>query len=178
MYRQNDDYFDWLCSLVRVREQTLHWYEILWVLANYDFVAVHPMDENRIADALDLRCEFWNGRGQERLFKKEPASVLEVLIALARRGERDVMFDPELGDRSYVWFWIMMENLGLDKYAYYGALNSRKNREKVNEILDIFVGRRYDRAGHGGIFLAKTSAVNMKKEELWTQMNYFFEEFF
>lgn len=181
MYRNTDEYFDWLLDLVRVREQTLHWYEVLWVLANTDFVAFHPMDENRIGDAIDLRMEFWDGfnvAGLDNAIGREPVSILEVLIALARRGERDVMHDPELGDRSPKWFWIMIYNLGLDEFAHYGALDSRRNREKLDEILRNFVERRYDRAGHGAIFQARSPSVNMKKEELWSQMNYFFDEFF
>lgn len=178
MYRNNDYYFDWLCDLVRVNEQTLHWYEVLWVLDNKDFIVVHPMDENRVGDALDLRMEYWNSRAKMSLVERESASILEVLIALARRGERDIMHDPDLGDRTSDWFWIMMENLGLDEFAHYGALDSRKNVEKLDKILEKFLMRQYDREGNGSIFMAKTSAVNMKKEELWSQMNYFFDEFF
>ena len=178
MFRDDDGYFDWLCDLVRVDEQTLHWYEVLWILQNTDFVVVHPMDENRVGDALDLRMEYWDGRAKIGLVERESASVLEVLIALARRGERDIMHDPDLGDRSSDWFWIMIFNLGLDEFAYYGALDSRKRREKLDEILENFMMRKYDKSGNGSIFRARNFSVNMKKEELWSQMNYFFDEFF
>lgn len=178
MYRDSDDYFDWLCGLVRAEKQTLHWYEILWVLANYDFEVVHPMDQNRADDALDLRCEYWDGRAICLAVCQEPASVLEVLIALARRGERDIMHDPDLGDRSPKWFWIMMRNLGLDKYAYRGCMRDARNRLEINRILSKFVERRYDKDGNGSIFRATNFSVNMRKEELWRQMNYFFDNFF
>lgn len=178
MYRDDANYFEWLCDLVRVDEQTLYWYDVLWELANFDFVVVHPMDQNRADDALDLRVEYWDGRAIGLAVCQETPSVLEVLIALARRGERDIMHDPDLGDRSPVWFWIMMKNLGLEKYACNWRVNLGKCREEVRKICDTFVERRYDRTGRGAIFLSRSPAVNMKKEELWSQMNYFFDEFF
>lgn len=178
MYRDADEYFDWICDQIKVEEQTLHWYEVLWVMANTDFYAINPMDENRIEDALDLRMEYWADRSKMKNVEYEPASVLEVLVALARRGERDIMHDPDYGDRSSVWFWIMVENLGLCKFAGYGTLDSPKMRNELDEILRNFVDRRYDRAGNGAIFRSRSDTVDMRKEELWRQMNYFFDEFF
>ena len=174
-----DDYFEWLCDIVRVDEQTLYWYDILWSMYNTDFVAKLRRDSNRIEDAYELRREFLSIFGPgSRLFTDVPASVLEVLVALARRGEMEIMHDPELGDRTSEWFWTMINNLGLDDFAYRGALDSPDVDLEVMKILENFMARKYSKDGKGGIFQNKTGQIDMRKEELWNQMCYYFNQFF
>lgn len=170
-------YFDWLCELVKIEEQTLYWNDILYALYTSEFVVVHPKDANRIGDAMELRNDFRGIFGPCRGMY-EPANVLEVLIALARRGEWEIMHDPDLGDRTHLWFWTMIYNLGLEKYAYRGALNAPDIDEKVFKIIENFVERGYGRDGNGSIFLDKSGQVNFKKEELWNQMCFYFDQFF
>ena len=165
------EYFDWLCDIISVNEQTLYWKEVLWALRRTEFVAKLPKDNNRIDDALELRREFGG-------YINDPVSVLEVLIALARRGEWEIMHDPDFGDRTSEWFWTMIYNLGLQEFAYPGALNDPQNDLKFMKIMENFMERGYGRDGKGGLFLDKTGQINMKVAELWDQMCYFFDDFF
>lgn len=165
------EYFDWLCHIIRADEQKLYWKDILWVLRRTIFVAELPKDNNRISDALELRREFGG-------YIYGPVSVLEVLIALAKRGEWEIMHDPDLGDRTYVWFWTMIYNLGLDEFAYFGALDDPKCDLKVMKIVENFVERGYGRDGNGGPFLDRAGNIDMRRTELWDQMCYYFDEFF
>jgi len=173
------DYFDWLCDIVHANEQTLYWNDILWELYNTNFVVVIKRDNNRVDDAYALRDEFMYGHsGHQSDFLDTPPSLLEVLIALARRGEIEIMHDPELGDRTPKWFWTMLFNLGLDEFAYMGALNDPENDLKMAKIVDNFMYKKHSRDGNGGIFLAKSGQIDMRKEELWNQMCYYFDQFF
>lgn len=171
-------YFDWLCELVDVHEQTLYWYDILWSLQATEFEIRHPKDSNRVEDARDLRNEFRGLFGASRGIYEYPYGVFEVLVALARRGEWEIMHDPELGDRTSEWFWTMMNNLGLQKYAYYGALDDPKCDLEVMKIIENFVQRRYSRTGFGNIFENKSGQIDFRKEELWNQMCFYFDQFF
>ena len=171
-------YFDWLCVIVHANEQTLYWYDILRLLERTEFVVTHSKDVNRVEDAKGLRNEYRAIFGPYGGIPEGPASVLEVLIALAQRGEWDVMHDPELGDRTYVWFWTMIYNLGLDQFAYRGALDRLDVDLKVTKILENFMARKYAKDGKGGIFQNKTGQIDMRKEELWNQICYYFDQFF
>ena len=169
--RLNEDYFRWLCQIIRVDEQTLYWMEVLRALSVTEFVVKLPKDDNRIGDAIELRREFGG-------YIRGPVSVLEVLIALARRGETEIMHDPDLGDRTSRWFWTMIFNLGLDEFAYPGSLDDPKNDLKFMKIMENFMERGYGRDGNGGIFLARARNIDMRRTELWDQMCYYFDEFF
>ena len=172
------DYFEWLCGIVHADEQTLYWYDILMHLQRTEFVVKLAMDANRVEDARGLRNEYLELTGLSRGIIEAPISVLEVLIALAHRGEWEIMHDPELGDRTYLWFWTMIYNLGLDKFAYRGALDRPDVDLKVTQILENFMARKYSKDGKGGIFQNKTGQIDMRREELWNQICYYFDQFF
>lgn len=184
----NFEYFDWLCSLVHPEKQKLYWDEVLWFLQATEFVYRHPKDVNREYDGLALRDEFRAVFGASRGITEHDmavldnllggCTVLEMLVALARRGENDIMHDPELGDRSEKWFWIMLNNLDLGQFAYRGALNVEQNCEKMAEILGCFLERKYPKTGQGSIFRSKSAEIDMKRTELWGQMCVFFDQFF
>lgn len=171
-------YFTWLCSIVDVNEQKLYWTDILWCLHTSEFAVIHPRDANRVEDAKDLRNEFRGIFGPSRGYLREPISVFEVLVALARRGEWEIMHDPDLGDRTSEWFWIMLGNMGLEKYAYRGSLDDPKCDLEVFKIIENFVERGYGRDGKGGPFLDLDQKIDMRHTELWDQMCYYFDRFF
>ena len=106
-----------------------------------------------------------------------PCTVLEMLIALAIRCESDIMHDDACGDRTRLWFWEMIKNLGLidytdDAYMYdkSGSFDS-----EVNHIIDIFLERRYDKHGRGGAFPLRKYRTNyysdQRKVEIWYQLS-------
>lgn len=91
-------------------------------------------------------------------------SVLEVLIALSIRIERDIMGEPGnyQDDR---WFWIMIDNLGLNS-----CTNDDFDEEIVDYILSKWLDRRFSYDGTGGIFPIKTPRFCQKDVEIWYQM--------
>ena len=65
------------------------------------------MDRNRALDGLALRDKYgYSGDPDE-----EPCTVLEMLIALSLRIENQFMTNYDEGDRTSMWFWIMITNI-------------------------------------------------------------------
>lgn len=131
---------------------------LLWTLYQTTFVAQMEMDKNRIADALSFRRSF----GYDDLV--EPASVLEVMVALARRLEVDVMRGTSPNDRTGVWFWNMISSLGL-----YHMTDAFYDETEVGRILRRFLRRRYSPDGRGGLFTVPTAKRDLRNEEIWYQ---------
>lgn len=160
-------YFNWLCAKVlRVENPTpsLTYWDLLRVLYGTEFVWLLSGDDNRVEDGLDLRREFLitGDIPDDLLWRGLPCSVLEVLVAFARRTE----FQTEIP--AYTWFWEFIENLGL------GDCNDAAccRESDIVEVLTQFVWRTYKLNGQGGIFPIEHPKHDQTKVELWYQ---FFE---
>lgn len=171
-----DDYRDWLISQVADRSHR-DYISVLSHLFEREFTWILPMDENRATDGIGLRYEWLTFVGDsdfeelESVFGRTPCSVLEFLIALSVNWEHEITYDFKKGDRSVEWFWLMLSNLGLLDYPDYDY-----NKEDVDEIVDIFLERSYEKNGEGGIFPLKTSTIDQTKCEIWIQLqNYLLE---
>lgn len=175
-----DSYFCWLVGLIGDEYVGTHYQKLLWKLYTTDYIWELDYDRNRAADGLYLRREFAKLNGyfvadgdvfQDPLIVEgRPCSVLEMMIALARDAENDIMHDPDYGDRSGKWFWIMIQNLGLDVYDDYCWFEA-----EVDRILDVFLHRRYQTTGPNAPFPVKNSATVFANRDLWWQMNQYFE---
>ena len=174
-----DAYFYWLIRLIGDGYIEGNYQKLLWKLYVTDFVWELDYDRNRAADGIFLRRIFERERGKSWQYyakndgSERPCSMLEMMIALARKAEDNIMHDPDLGDRSGLWFWTMMQNLGLDVYDDYNFFES-----EVDRILDIFIHRRYENNGNGGAFPVKKQTRDLRKTDLWWQMNAYLEEHF
>lgn len=140
-----------------------------------EFVSAIPMDDNRAVDGMDLRYRF----GDEcsfpppmitSLLDDTPCSVLEMMVALAVRCEEHIMDDPDIGDRTGKWFWGMIRNLRLE-----GMNDFRFDNRYVDDILVRLLERRYRKNGEGGLFTVNNGR-DMRKTDIWYQMNYYLDE--
>lgn len=173
--KAKDEYFDWLVDKIDDGRADLysvllnHLYEtaFFWTVDN---------DGNREADGFELRERY---AAEEIPFDlvdicseigPKECSVLEVIIALACRME-DILYDPDFGNRIPEWFWLMIDNLGL-----LNMVDRAFNTSVFNEIMDIFLFRKYDKDGFGGLFRIKNRQIDMRKTEIWYQMMYFLDE--
>lgn len=171
------DYILWLGGFVcpvSVRER----YKSLFsVLTERSFTSKIDMDRNRGVDGIALRFmyasqehlpqDFWVG------ILPEECLIMEMLIALANRIECDFMHDPEQGNRMGVWFWEMLDNLGI---ADQDDLNF--DEDYVQMRINILVDRSYERNGRGGLFPLRHPGrgIDQRKIELWYQMNHYISE--
>ena len=115
-------YFEWLldhiCDVNHPRERFRSLLEALW---RREYYAIIFKDKNRVSDGLALRQTFNShpkiSRGKKLSPEEisQPCTVLEALIALCIHMEQDILMDEDMGNRTAMWFWLMMENM-----AYYG----------------------------------------------------------
>lgn len=169
-----NDYFEWLWNFTKCRGHSQN-RKIITLLHNIEFRYSIPMDANREEDGIDLRYRFITEVGIPKNYQEVygyldgPCSVLEMMIALAIRCEESIMDDPDIGDRTSEWFWLMMKNLGLD------YMSDRKfDRDIAEEKISIFLDRRYKRNGEGGLFVVNGRG-DLRKVEIWYQMCWYLD---
>ena len=169
-------YFEWLCNMVCENRYSKHIsFELLLAhLHNTMFRFSIPKDQNRAEDGMELRYRFslYYDENYDPDYIVDvldgPCSVLEMMVALAVRCEEDMMDDPDIGSRTGQWFWGMISNLGL------GAVtDDRYDRQYVDEALDIFLDREYEPDGRGGLFTVRRCEYDLRKVEIWTQLNWY-----
>ena len=167
------NYFDWLVFLVCQDDREMTSYQKLFkALFETEFVPIIEHDENRADDGLNLRRTFEDEVGGEcDIFG--PCSVLEMLVALALRCENDIMYDPDEGDRTGVWFWEMIDNLNLSRMD-----NCRFDKNEFNRIMKRLNTRTYDADGFGGPFYIAGFRGDMREIELWYQLSYYLSDRF
>lgn len=145
------DYFTWLNFLVEAPEN----YSLLMIkLHRTAYIWIIERDGDRAADGKSLRYKYAIGVTDDskeideiKDFLSGPCSVLEFLVALARRIELNIMADPDIGDRTSEWFREMLDNLDLLKYD-----DKNYSEIAVDYILNRFMERKYGDDGVGNIF--------------------------
>ena len=162
-----NDYFEWMCSLIASDKRDRR---LLMNLHDVAFAYILPMDSNRAEDGIELRYRFGRENGyDERIvatyLDDRDCSVLEMMIALAIRCE-DIMYDPDTGDKTARWFWVMIDSLGLTNMT-----GERYNKQYVDATIDILLNREYKRNGEGGLFTVENCDVDMRSIEIWYQMS-------
>lgn len=169
-------YFDWMYQLVVDDRYSESYHKLFSKLFDTDFTYTIPMDGNRAEDGIDLRYRF----GHECLYPDSmiacllddrPCSILEMMIALALRCEEHIMDDPEIGDRTGKWFWIMLDNLGLGSMT-----DENYDPILVNDIIHRFLSHEYCRNGEGGLFTISNPPHDMRNTDIWYQMNWYLSE--
>lgn len=159
------DYFEYLLYMMHCETPEHRKYcHLLSDMYDITFIYSHPMDENRVIDALDMRREylFDNGYNVDNSFMDRDVSVFEVLAALSRRLEIEVTGEPG-EDHIERWFWEMLMNLGvLLKDSIY-------DRGLVRNKIDIWMTRNYKRNGEGGVFPLKRTSTDQRENDLWYQ---------
>lgn len=165
-----DLYFNWLESLIGGEERCANYQKLMRKLYKTQFDYIIPMDGNRADDGIDLRYSF--GYENDILqvviadnIDDRPCTVLEMMVALARRCEVHIMSDPDIGDRTQFWFWEMINNLGLS-----GMTDRRYKNDICEEILYKFMDHEYEPDGTGGLFRIENTGRDLREMEIWYQL--------
>lgn len=166
------DYFDWLCELINLRPGM---YDILiHELYSIDFKWVIDLDQNRADDGIIVRYDFHSKSSQSKDLERKPCSVLEMIIALAMKMNY-LLDDEDRGDRTRIWFWEMIFNLGFKDYtdasfkAPYGRDLNRLN--DIHEKCDRWMNREFGYDGFGSLFPLNKPHRDQRKIHLIDQMN-------
>lgn len=171
----SDRYFEWMRQLVCGDKDYNHltYRKLLTYLYNTEFIYIHEMDENRAQDGIDFRYHFGCKKGYssdiiERYLDLGPCNVLEMMVALAFKGEEQIMYDFEYGDRTGQWFWSMIVSLGL------GNMHDRNfDSYYVAETIDRFMRRQYQPNGAGGLFTIENCKTDLRDVEIWSQFMWY-----
>ncbi len=166
-----DRYLDYLYrEILGCPESRFKAYRSLFkTLLDIPFRVVHPMDENRFKDGLELREDYERTYGRRIVDISDDCTVLEALIALAFRMEKDIMAPMSGNFDCFRWFWGFIEALELDEFDEFGY-----DEGWICRIIDRFLDREYDENGkNGGIFPLHFCNEDARDMELWAQMNEF-----
>lgn len=163
-------YFEWLLRIVCTNHQSKRYRLLLEELFYTDFFWVLDKDVNREHDGLNLREDFARESG---IFIPTDirCKVLEMMVALSIRCERDIMAN-DVDDRTGEWFWDMIRNLGLMDMD-----NEHFSAENVRDILAGFLNRTYKKDGDGSLFYIPGCNKDLRKIEIWYQMNMYLSDF-
>ena len=165
---QDDQYLEWLYAQVGAvsnRNPERSYWKLLKHLYSKPFVWHVANDDNRASDGIDLRYEFTEGpwSAQERQWLDMDCSVLEMMIALARRASFEDSGEPA------AWFWKLIFNLGLIHYT--DAVYNNMVQLDVEDTLDDLMERTYHPDGQGGLFPLDNPMQDQREVELWYQMS-------
>lgn len=168
-----EDYFGWLCDFVCAGRfaNEISYRKLLIFMHSTKFIYVFRSDKNRSEDGKSLRLRYTRNE-EVPLCLKGPCTVLEMMVALAVRCEDDITYDPTIGDRTGQWFWSMVTSLGLG-----GMMDDRFDRGTVNAIIDRFLYREYEPNGSGGLFTVQEPREDMRRLDIWTQLNRYLENY-
>lgn len=173
------EYLIWVGGFVCPPSLRDRYQSLFSVLTERAFTPMLFSDENRERDGINLRTRFADEHGLSRDFwvgiLPEECVVLEMLIALALRMEWEFLHNNELGNRTGVWFWEMLNNIGLGDQD---DLNF--DEDYVQMRINILVDRTYEPNGVGGLFPLerKIPGVDMTRKDLCYQMNRYVSEKF
>lgn len=179
------DYFRWLCGLIEgiTDDPRTSYRGLLYTLFAKDFYCFVANDANRSSDGIYLRQDYLESIGvndeehhDERVALNGPCRMLEMMVALAKRCEDDIMYDPKKKDRTRDWFFVMIKNLGLDIYT--DANFNCESQEAINRVLDCVIERTYTEKGEGGLFPLKNPKRDQRKVEIWFQLAAWLDENF
>jgi hypothetical protein len=165
----DEGYFGYLYHLTKApshRDPRRSYFSLLAQLHIKPFYWFVHNDDNRETDGKELRNEFLSEHDvsePDQPWDEVPASVLEVLIGLARRLSFESYGEPAQ------WFWVLLQNLGIDRYV--DAVYQDDIAEDVERVLNLLLSREYGRDGTGGLFPLRTTSSDQRRVEIWYQMS-------
>ena len=176
-----EQYFDWLYGLVYPWDKDLNDdyrnTKLLKFLFDTPFYSPIEMDDNRVSDGLELRYEFGYQFGYQDkditiYLDDRQCSVLELMIGLAIKCEKQIMYDVAYGDRTAQWFKKMISSLGLN-----GMNNRQFDEMYVSEVMDKFINHDYEPDGRGSLFALSNPSRDMRDVEIWSQLCEYLNEY-
>ena len=172
----NKLYFDWLYKLVGgSKGPCSNYYYLMRTLFSIDYYWLVPNDDNRAEDGKSLRTKFSSETGEiDDYFLYQCCSVLEMMVGLAHRIETDITYDPDKSDHTGVWFYEMLDNLGLSDCTD-DIWDDQKQEKTMKTIMDM-MDRNYSFNGFGGLYPLKKPKEDQRNVEIWKQMSAYFIE--
>ena len=171
-------YYNWLLDAVTTKQEQQTYSLVFMELYCVEFTSYDEFDDNLKENARGMREDFYRfSKTARKLIDiygeiDFETNILEIMIYLATRLENTIMSNPDYGDRTGLWFWYMMESLDIIQYD-----NLRYDEPEVDQKLDNFIERRYEKNGFGGLFTVEKSRFDARKTNIWQQAMEFVTDF-
>lgn len=164
-----NDYIEWLCTeRLQLDESDIKdYFRLFDCLLHIEFSSGHPNDARRENEGLCLREDFEYETGLYLEGLSPRCSFLEMLVALAYRCERQLMRSSYHGDRTSIWFFDMINSLGLGRFT--SSIWSSGSGDKVYTICEKMMNREIS------LFDYKDAEKNIH-EEIWKQLSAYINE--
>lgn len=171
-------YYSWLLDAVASKAEQKTYNLVFSKLYSTEFVSYDEFDDNLKENASGMREDFY-------IFSKTgyklidiygeidfETTILEVMVYIACKIEDTIMSNSDYGNRTGLWFWYMMESLDIIQYD-----DNRFDEPDVDQKLDNFIERRYEKNGYGGLFTLEDSKIDARKTNIWQQAMTFITDF-
>lgn len=155
-----DGYLLWLLHQVCTDEEISSYSMLLSDLHSFPFIALMQRDKDRIEDAEQQRKDFLSDSNIASVDISVGPSVLEVLVALARKLDQLIGYETSSPAR---WFWYMIKSLNLLNFK-----NEGYDRNEVNLRIMAFLNREYEPDGNGGCCYFPCEK-DLRKVDIWYQ---------
>lgn len=192
------EYFEWLCMLVGANEGCpfYPYHNLLVRLFQTDFeiTDTRAFDTNRAVNGKHLRYYFDSNRDDfgsnnpsayhrigdfYNITQGYPCSMLEMLIALAKDIDTQYLYSSDC--RLLIWFWIMIESMGLANMLD-GKWDEQSDRSEVDWILRAFNLDAYEFTEDGDyrptvlLFPIRNIEGYQQVRNLWEQMTIWYNQ--
>lgn len=157
-------YLLWVASFVSSEDEMNSYSDLFAMLNSFCFVALIHHDEDRILDAEEMRREFVSELPNEVAEFPSGPSVMEVLVALARRLDNVVGYESSSPAR---WFWWMIDSLGMANFK-----NGTFKQSDGLTILYNFVMRKFEPDGRGSTCYFPCGK-DLRDVDIWYQWMYY-----
>ena len=99
------EYFKWMCNLVCGNRfsKDMSFDRLLRTLHDTDFTYIISRDSDRVRDGINLRYQFAHEHyeiDEAESYIQGSCSILEMMVALSLRCEKNIMDNPAYGDRT------------------------------------------------------------------------------
>lgn len=154
----------------------MNYTKLLLKLCSLNFEPSMVEDENRAKDGINFRINFAYANGLthadiDYYISNEPCSMLEMMASLANKMEESIMYNPDKGNRTHIWFEEMLNSLDISNQDDFNF-----NEDYIDYRIDIFNRRLYCPNGYGGLFTIHDSMKDMREMEIWYQMQSYVNE--
>jgi len=167
MSARESDYYYWLTSLIRLKENHPNYTNLIKQLDSIEYVYILANDKNRECGGRKLRERYADEYSidDDDIRSNQPSTVLEMLIAVA-----DHMVDILDSDIER-WFWVLIDNLYLTQ-----STDDNYDSNRVDFIIMSWMNREYLPNSSGSLFPLKQYSGDYRTLDIWSQMNAWINE--
>lgn len=167
------EYFNWLYDIIA--DENKDYRKLCEILHSINYSYGNMYDANRYENGVYMRYRFAQEKGYDHeepmiasTIDNRDCSMFEMMVALAWHIETDIMANSEEGNRTYLWFEVMLNSLHIDVYE---GDSAETNAIDILKAVQLFLNKGYSSNGDGGLFYIPDTNKDLREMEIWYQAN-------